>query len=219
MAEKIRKCAVAATLSAALLNAAALAAVFFYAPVEASMGEAQKIFYYHVPCAIAAYGLLLLSFVMSIAFLSTGKKEYDEWAFSGVETGMVMIACVLVSGATWGRSAWGKWWVWEPRLTSFLILFMTYLSYLLIRALGTGDPRTPKISAVVSIVAFLNVPLVNRAIAWWGSAVHPARIGLEPPMKHTLLLSSFAVALMAASLLLWRVFSARKAEGTEEGNP
>lgn len=219
MTDKIRKWAVAATLSAVLLNAAALAAVFFYAPVEASMGEAQKIFYYHVPCAISAYGLLLLSFLMSIAFLSTGNREYDAWAFSGAETGMVMIACVLVSGSAWGRSAWGKWWVWEPRLTTFLILFMMYLSYLLIRALGSDDPRTAKISAVVSVVAFLNVPLVNRAIAWWGSAVHPARIGLEPPMKLTLFISSLAVALMASSLLLWRVFSALNAGGMEQEKP
>ncbi len=216
LAENVRKWAVAATLSAAVLNAAALTAVFFYAPVEAVMGEAQKIFYYHVPCAITAYGLLLLSFIMSILFLFTGKTGYDAWAFSGAETGMVMITCVLVSGSTWGRSAWGKWWVWEPRLTTFLVLFMMYFSYLLIRALGGGDPRTARISAVVSIVAFLNVPLVNRAIAWWGSAVHPRRIQLEPGMRHTLILSSLAVALLACSLVLWRVY-AELGRGHAEG--
>jgi len=215
----IRKWAVSVSALALALNAAALYMVFFYAPVEKQMGAVQKIFYYHVPCAISAYALLLVSFVMSILFLSKGKRVYDVWAFSGAETGLVFILCVLVTGPIWGRSAWGKWWVWEPRLTTFLVLFLMYMSYVLLRMFGGRDPKTARISAILSIIAFLDVPLVNRAIAWWGSVVHPRKVALEPEMKRTLLVSFPAVFLLAAALLLWRAYIASmESRGEGAGN-
>lgn len=205
MSGTIRKWAIGATASAIVLNAFALYLVFFYAPIEASMGAAQKIFYYHVPCAISAYALLFVAFATSVMFLWKGEEKFDAWALSSAETGLVFVLCVLATGPIWGRSAWGKWWVWEPRLTTFLVLFLMYASYVLLRVFGGDDPKTAKIAAVFSIIAFLDVPLVNRAIAWWGSAVHPRDVTLDPRMKDTLLVSFPAVLLLAAALFLWRL--------------
>jgi heme exporter protein C len=208
LADKIRKWALFLTAVAVIMNAAALYMVFFYAPVEVQMGAVQKIFYYHVPSAISAYLMLLVSFIMSIAFLAKGRQEADIWAYAGAEVGLVFILCVLVTGPIWGRAAWGKWWVWEPRLTTFLVLFLMYISYVLLRMFGGKDAKTARVAAILSIVAFLDVPLVNRAIAWWGSVVHPRRVALEPQMKHTLIVSFPAVFVLAAALLLWRVYAA-----------
>jgi len=167
------------------------------------MGEAQKIFYYHVPSAIAAYFLLFISCAASIVFLAKRSRKADLWARAGAEVGVVFILCALVTGSIWGRSAWGKWWVWEPRLTTFLVLLLMYVSYILIRLFGKEDEKTARAAAVLSIIAFLDVPLVNRAVAWWGSIVHPRNVTLEPKMWHTLMVSSAAVAVLAAVLLFW----------------
>jgi heme exporter protein C len=216
LGERIRKWAVFLTVAAIILNSVALYMVFFYAPTEVQMGDVQKIFYYHVPCAISAYLMLFVSFVMSIAFLSKGKLGADIWAHSGAEVGLVFILCVLITGPIWGRSAWGKWWVWEPRLTTFLVLFLMYISYILLRLFGTKDAKTARVSAILSIIAFLDVPLVNRAIAWWGSVVHPRRVALEPQMKHTLLVSFPAVFVLAAAILLWRVYISYEEKAKED---
>jgi len=202
----IKKWAIIFSLLAILTNISALFMVFFYTPTELQMGEVQKIFYYHVPCAITSYLMLFVSFVFSIAFLVKKDEKYDIWAYAGAEVGLVFIICVLVSGPIWGKSAWGKWWVWEPRLTTFLIIFLIYFSYALIRIFGRQDAKTPKIASVLSIIGFLDVPFVNRAVYWWGSVVHPKSVSLEPQMKLTLFVALISVIILSLSLLFWRVF-------------
>ena len=171
---------------AAALNAVALYMVFFYAPTEFQMGAVQKIFYYHVPSAIAGYVLMFLAFVF--------------------------ITIVLVTGPIWGRSAWGKWWVWEPRLTSALILWLMYSAYLLLRLFSRHEVRTARVAAVVAIIAFFDVPIVHMAIKWWGSVVHPVKVVLEPPMRLTWFVSMAAVFVLAAALALTRWVVGREEE-------
>ena len=186
-------------------NAFALYLVFFYAPVEVQMGAVQKIFYYHVPSATSAYLLLFLAFLFSILFLWKEEPFYDVLAHATAEVGWVFITVVLVTGPIWGRSAWGKWWVWEPRLTSALILWLMYSAYFLLRLFSHQEARTAKIAAVVAIVAFFDVPIVHMAIKWWGSIVHPVKVVLEPPMRLTFLVSMGAVFLLAGALTVSRV--------------
>ncbi|MCX7829711.1 MAG: cytochrome c biogenesis protein [Acidobacteria bacterium] len=205
MTKTIKIWAVIFSILSVLTNLISLYLVFFLAPIEAQMGAVQKVFYYHVPFAVSSYILLFVSFVFSILFLATKKEKYDIWAYAGAEVGLVFILLVLVSGTVWGRSAWGKWWVWEPRLTTFLIIFLIYFSYILIRVLGKNDQRTPKIASVLSIIGFLDVPLVNRAIYWWGSVVHPQKITLEPQMKMIFIFVFFSVTAFSLTFLFWRV--------------
>lgn len=206
MKNKIKRYAIILTALTIILNSVSLYLVFFYAPIEVQMGAVQKIFYYHVPSAISSYLMLFISFVFSIIFLINKREGADLWAYSGAEVGLVFIVMVLISGPIWGRSAWGKWWVWEPRLTTFLILFLMYFSYILIRLFSSDENRSKKVASILSIIAFLDVPLVNRAIALWGSVVHPRKVTLEPSMKITFLISLFSVVILSFTLLFWRVF-------------
>jgi heme exporter protein C len=194
------------------LNAVALYMVFFYAPVEVQMGAAQKIFYYHVPSASSAYVLLFLAFLFSILYLWKEDSAYDLLAYATAEVGFVFMTVVLVTGPIWGRSAWGKWWVWEPRLTTALILWLMYSAYFLLRLFTRHDARAARVAAVVAIVAFFDVPIVHKAIEWWGSVVHPKKVVLEAAMRQTFFVSMAAVFVLAAAMTLSRL-AVGKAEG------
>ncbi len=190
--------------AAAALNAAGLYMVFFFVPEEVTMGEVQKIFYYHVPSAISSYLLFALAFAFSIIYLWKDEPVWDTLAHACAEVGWVFITVVLVTGPIWGRAAWGKWWVWEPRLTTALVLWLMYTAYFLLRLFSGHDPRTARVAAVMAIVAFFDVPIVHFAIKWWGSIVHPPKVSLEPEMRLTFMVTSAAVLCMAAALTLTR---------------
>lgn len=190
---------------AAVMNGVTLWMVFSYAPVEVTMGAVQKIFYYHVPSAIMCYVLLFLAFLFSALYLWKDNPLYDTLAFAVAEVGWVFITLVMVSGPIWGRSAWGKWWVWEPRLTSFLVLWLMYSAYFLLRLFSRTDARTARIAAVVAIIAFFDVPIIHKAIAWWGSIVHPKKVVLEAAMRNTFFVSLASVFVLATAMALTRV--------------
>jgi len=200
----LRKASIAAWSAAAALNALALFLVFGYAPVEVTMGAVQKIFYYHVPSAISAYALMGLAFVFSALYLWRDDSGWDALAHTCAEVGWLFITVVLLSGPIWGRAAWGKWWVWEPRLTTALVLWLMYTAYFLLRLFSGGDARTGRVAAVLAILAAFNIPIVHWAIKWWGSVVHPAKVTLETPMRITFLVSMAAVFALAAALSISR---------------
>ena len=186
-------------------NLVSLWMVFFYAPVEQTMGAVQKIFYYHVPSAMAGYLLVGLAFVFSILYLMKENPLWDGLAHSAAEVGWVFITIVLVTGPIWGRSAWGKWWVWEPRLTTALILWLMYSAYFLLRLFTRHDTKSARVAAVLAIVAFFDVPIVHQAIKWWGSIVHPPKVQLEPEMKLTFVICILALFTLATAIFLSRL--------------
>jgi len=190
---------------AAVMNGVTLWMVFSYAPVEVTMGAVQKIFYYHVPSAITCNVLLFLACLFSGLYLWKDDPLYDTLAFAMAEVGWVFITLVMVTGPIWGHSAWGKWWVWEPRLTSFLVLWLMYSAYFLLRLFSRTDARTARIAAVVAIIAFFDLPIIYKAIDWWGSIVHPKKVVLEASMKHTFLMALASVLMLAAAMALTRV--------------
>jgi heme exporter protein C len=107
-----------------------LGMALFWAPEDANQGAAQRIFYIHVPSAWIGFLAFFVVFVGSIAFLATGKRKWDDLASSSAEVGVVFTTAVLVTGPLWGRPVWGVYWTWDPRLTSFLMLWLIYLSYI-----------------------------------------------------------------------------------------
>jgi heme exporter protein C len=176
---------------ALLLIAASLWAAFFRAPIEAQMGIVQKIVYIHVPSAIATLVAFALTFATSIAFLATRSRIWDEIAASSCEVGMVFATIVLVSGPLWARSAWNTWWTWEPRLTTFLILWILYGGYHVVRAsVSAGSRRT--ISAVLGVVLFVNLPIVWKSVEWWRGSLHPRAVTMTGEMRQALVLSMAA---------------------------
>jgi len=190
-------------------NLIAMWMVFAYAPVEMQMGAVQKIFYYHVSSAISGYVMVFLAFCFSIAFIWKERRGWDILAHAAAEVGWIFLSIVIITGPVWGRAAWGKWWVWEPRLTTALILWFMYTAYVLLRSMAQDEERQAKMAAVLAIVAFFDVPIVNRAVAWWGSTVHPQRVGLSPEMKVTFVTSMGAVLLLASALFITRVWAGK----------
>jgi heme exporter protein C len=144
-----------------------------------------------VPSAIATLVALALTFAASIAYLATKSRTWDAIAVSSCEVGMVFATIVLVSGPLWARSAWNTWWTWEPRLTTFLILWILYGGYHVVRSSVSAASRRTT-SAVLGIVLFVNLPIVWKSVEWWRGSLHPRSVTMNPEMRMTLLLSMAA---------------------------
>lgn len=177
--------------------------IFVYAPVEATLGPTQKIFYLHLP--LAWWGLIsfFVVFVASIAYLRSRQPYWDALAGSAAEVGLVLAVLSLVSGSIWARHSWGVWWTWDARLTTTLIMCFIYAGYLLIRGMDIQQSRKATIAAVVGIIAFVDVPLVFLSARLW-SYIHPSSVSLDPAMRFTLMACVGSFALLWAGLLLCR---------------
>ena len=208
----LTKTRVALWVVALVLLAMSLASVVGRAPVEAQMGVVQKIVYIHVPSAIATLIAFGLTFAASIAYLATRGWIWDAVAASACEVGMVFATIVLISGPLWARSAWNTWWTWEPRLTTFLIMWILYGGYHVVRAsLSGGSKRT--ISSVLGIVLMVMVPVTWKSVEWWRGSLHPRSVTMTDDMRQTLLLSMAAWLVFFAAVFLERL----KLETLREG--
>ena len=170
------------------------------APEDAAQGPAQRIFYIHVPSAWIGFLAFFVVFVASIAFLATGKRKWDDMASASAEVGVVFTTAVLITGPLWGRPVWGVYWTWDPRLTSFLMLWLIYLSYLVLRGYVPEAARRARYSAVLGIVGFLDVPIVYLSVRWWRSE-HPLQLVFERNGLPAQMLFSLFVGLVTFTLL------------------
>jgi len=170
--------------------------VFFYAPVEQSMGLAQKIFYLHIPLAWWGLFSFFLNFVASILYLARRTPFWDALGAATAGVGFVYAVLALGTGMFWGRFAWGVWWTWDARLSTTLVMCFIYGSYILLRAVEMPAHKRSAVAAVVGVVAFLDVPLVYFSARLW-SYIHPSSIEMTKEMGLTLL------ACVAAMGVLW----------------
>ncbi len=188
---------------AALMGLAGYEALFV-APSERTMGLVQRIFYFHVPSAWTGFVAFFIVFVSSIAYLFSRKRQWDWLAVSAAELGVVYFTAVLVTGPIWAKPVWGIWWTWDARLTSTFVLWLLYLSYLLLRTLVADPERRAMLSAVVGIFAFLDVPLVYLSIWFWRTQ-HPQPVigggGLDKRM-WPVFLTCWAALLALLALLV-----------------
>lgn len=195
----------------AFLAGLALAAcqwlIYNYAPVEATLGPVQKIFYMHLPLAIWAMASFLVVFAGSIAWLIWRRTGIDHICEAAAEIGVLFSGLALASGIIWARKSWGVWWTWDPRLTTTLIMWFLYCAYLVFRHIDIEATRKRTICAILGIAAFLDVPLVFVSARMFRS-IHPAVIGagggLEPEMRLTAIASVAACGLLWLALLLIR---------------
>src|ERR1700688_507604 len=155
----------------AILLSYALYMALVGAPTEQTMGDVQRIFYYHVPSAWTAFTLFLINFVASILYLVRRNAKADIVALVSAEVGVVFCTVVLVTGPIWARPVWGIWWTWDLRLTLTLVLWLIYVSYLMLRRFSTSS-QTPVLAAVLAIFGALDVPLVYFSI-WFFRTQHP----------------------------------------------
>jgi heme exporter protein C len=197
-----------AVLVAALVIAGAYA-IFFVAPMESRQREVQRIFYFHVGSAWTGGVAFLVTFIANIAFLFRRNMKWDRMAVSSAEVGLAFCTVVLITGPIWAKPVWGVAWVWDARLTTTAVLWLLYVSYLLLRSFIADPARRAVASAAFGIFAFLDVPLVYFSIRIWRTQ-HPSPViaggegsGLDPVMWNVFLFNWVAL-LGVMTLLIWK---------------
>lgn len=190
--------------TAALLSFALYEALIG-APTEQTMGNVQRIFYYHASSAWVAFLFFGINFVASVIYIAKRTQKSDILALVSAEVGVVFCTVVLVTGPLWARPVWGIWWTWDLRLTLTLVLWLIYVSYLVLRRFSSGG-QTPVLAAALAIFGALDVPLVYFSI-WFFRTQHPQPVigdggSIDPRMLHVLLLNFLAFACFGA-LVAW----------------
>jgi heme exporter protein C len=137
------------------------------APPEAMMGDVGRILYVHVPTAWVGLTTYLVAFIAAIGALWSGKRGWDAMVEASVEVGVLLNVLLLAQGSIWAKPTWGTYWVWDPRLTTSAVMVVAFVGVLLLRRMIDQPPRRLTVSAVATIVAFVNVPIVYMSVKWW----------------------------------------------------
>jgi heme exporter protein C len=182
------------------------------APKEATMGNLYRVFFYHFPHTILSFVFPYLNCVAAFLFLYwRGRNPQraltaDAFALAAAEVTVLYSSVGLATGMLWGRAAWGIWWTWDARLTTYLLLWLLYVSYLLLRKLTTGDQKAI-FSAVLAIFAAIDIPICFMSIRWWRTQ-HPAPVfgggadsGIDPHMLPAVFWNLAAWAMWGAFVL------------------
>src|SRR4030043_2127407 len=163
-----------------LLFLTAVGMVFFYAPLEAVMGQVQRVFYFHVANSWVGMLGFMVAAIAGVAFLRKGERKWDIVGMAAVEISLVFFFIAIVSGSIWARGSWGTWWTWDPRLTTASIVELIYAAYLMLRQ-GIEDPdRRARFGAVYTILGSISIPLTFLSIRLLRT-IHPIVIGDSEP--------------------------------------
>ena len=209
-----------ATTATRLIGTAALAitafvavSAFWLTPADAVQGESVRIMYVHVPTAWVAYLAFVVTAITSGVSLARRHRTlgFDRVAGASAEVGVLFMAMTLVTGSLWGRLTWGTFWQWDPRLTTTLFLFVTYVGYLAVRNIDTDPQRRARRSAVIALLAVLEIPLVHFSVVLWRSLHQEASVlnpdgdvRLDGLMLFTLFSGVVAFSLIYVWLVLHR---------------
>jgi len=191
------------------------------APPDAYQGDVQRIMYLHIPSILTAYLSFFIVFVGSCLFLWKREKRDDILAHSAAEIGVLFTGLTIVEGSIWGKPTWGVWWTWDARLTLTAILFLIFVSYLILRALIEDENRAAVCGAVLGIIGFLDIPLIHMSVYWWRTLHQPPSI-LRPDKApweniHPSMLIALSINLIAFILLFFYLLSQRiRLSETEE---
>lgn len=211
------------------INAALLAWGFreaMTAPKEATMGNLYRVFFYHFPHTILSFVFPYLNCGASLLYLAWRNSNppralaADAFAVASAELTVLYASVGLATGMLWGRAAWGIWWTWDARLTTYLLLWLLYVSYLLLRRLTSGSQKAV-LSAVLAIFAAVDIPICFMSIRWWRTQ-HPAPVfgggtdsGIDPQMVPAILWNVAAWALWGAFILWLRYSIERRRQRNE----
>ena len=189
--------------------------VFFYAPLEAVMGQVQRVFYFHVAAGWVGMLGFIAAAIMGVIYLIKGDRKWDIVELAAVEIGMVFAFINVVTGSIWARPIWNTWWTWDPRLTTASIMLLIYAAYLMLRA-GIDDPdRRARFGAVYAIIGSLSVPLTYFSARLFRT-IHPIVIAtnqpggdgsfdMTPPMTQTFMFSLLVFSFIFIVLLWHRI--------------
>ena len=202
-----------------LMNAPALFAVsgvllavgvvlaFWYSATDTTLGFAQKILYYHAPISASALVAFGVAFVAAILYLRSQDLKWDRLSFVSVRIGLLFSVLVMATGMIWGKSSWGTYWAWEPRLTTFLLACFLYVAYWVLRSVVDEEQRRATYAAVFAIIAFIDVPITFFATRLLPEGLHPVVIGpggggMEGDMLVSFIICMFGMLSLMAALII-----------------
>jgi heme exporter protein C len=178
----------------------------FEAPPDYQQGVTVRIMYIHVPFAWLAMMTWTLMSVASLGTLVWRHPLADVAAKAAIPIGAVFTFLALFTGSVWGRPTWGTWWVWDARLTSVFVLFLMYLGLMALHRAFDDPARAAKAAAIVTLVGFINIPVIKFSVDWWNTLHQPAsvfRMGgstIDPSMLWPLMISALGFTLLFFTL-------------------
>ncbi|MFQ5598319.1 MAG: heme ABC transporter permease CcmC [Nitrospiria bacterium] len=219
------------------LTAAILIGIGLYTGLVTSspdyyQGEVVRIMYVHVPFAQTAMFAYFTLFICSIWYLWKRNAIVDNAAHAAAGISLFFTAGGLVTGSIWGKPTWNAWWAWDPRLTSFAILFLTLIGYLMLRTFLEDQEKEATFSAILAIIGFVDLPIVHFSVEWWRSLHQPASIStrgvsIAPDMLVPFILMSIGIGLLFTYMLMVRtqmlylehLLEAKQGRFLSEGHP
>ncbi|MGH3104370.1 MAG: cytochrome c biogenesis protein CcsA [Gaiellaceae bacterium] len=186
----------ALALSAVLLLGGGVALALLWAPEDADQGISQRIFYIHVPVALTAYACFGWGAWKALRLLWTREERYDLESYTAVHMGTIFGLLTLVTGSIWAKISWGVWWSWSERqLVLFLILFLFYSAYFMLRFSVDAGPARANLSAVYALFGVVLIPVSFLAIRLAEQFIHPVVFTRDGPQMSASMFSSFLVCL------------------------
>lgn len=194
------------------------------APPEAMMGDVGRILYVHVPTAWVGLTIYLVAFIAAIGSLWTSKLGWDALVEATVEVGVVLNCLLLLQGSIWAKPTWGVYWTWDPRLTTSAVMVVAFGGILVLRSMIDQPSRRMTLSAVATIVAFVNVPITYMSVKWWRT-LHQnfsSPDTVSSTMITPLRVAAFGMLFLAIALVIrrWRIANGRlQAEAAASNMP
>jgi heme exporter protein C len=195
-----------AALAAALIGLAIFLALLV-APEDLDQGVSQRIFYIHVPIALTAYFCFGLGAWKALRLLWRGEERYDLESYVAIHQGTIFGVLTLVTGSIWAKASWGHWWLWsEDQLVLFLVLFLFYCAYFMLRFSLEEGPRRARSSAVYALFGVVLIPVSFLAIRLAEGLIHPTVFTLDGPQMSASMFAIFCAAWVAVTLLAYVLY-------------
>ncbi|RDI74113.1 Cytochrome C assembly protein [Gaiella occulta] len=193
--------------TAAALVGLAVVMAFLVAPEDADQGISQKIFYFHVPIALTAYGCFGLGAWKALRLLWVGGERRDLESYTAVHQGTIFGALTLITGSIWAKASWGVWWSWgSNQLVLFLVLFLFYCAYFMLRFSVEEGARRERISAVYALFGVALIPVSFLAIRLASDFIHPTVFTRAGPQMTGTMFAAFLVSWLAISWLAYAMY-------------
>ncbi len=172
-------------------------------PADYKQSESVRIMYVHVPAAWTSVGIFSTIAILSLGALIFKNKYFSTIAKSLAPSGLVFNIIALVTGSIWGKPTWGTWWAWDARITSMLVLCIFYLLFILAWRLFSNKDSILKITAIISILGLINIPIVKFSVDWWSTLHQPASITLSGSSIHSSML--LPLIIMTAAFVIFSI--------------
>src|SRR6201997_1685907 len=194
-------------LLATLLLGSAVALIFFYAPTDPDQGFSQRIFYFHVPIALTSYACFGWGAWKALRYLRTRDERADLESYVAIHQGVIFGALTLLTGSLWAKISWGHWWLWsESQLVLFLVLFLFYGAYFMLRYSVEPGPARANMCAVYALFGVVLIPISFLAIRLANQLIHPVVFTLQGPQMAGSMFLTFCVSLAAMLTLAATLF-------------